>query len=73
MGDNENKFNTEVPIQDKVLLTFPQAAKYSGIGENKLRELAERKEFSECILKNGNRKLIKRVLFEEYLTEQDEI
>ena len=60
-------------IQDKVLLTFPQAAKYSGIGENKLRELAERKEFSECILKNGNRKLIKRVLFEEYLTEQDEI
>ncbi|MCX4319674.1 MAG: excisionase [Lachnospiraceae bacterium] len=73
MYNNENKFNTEVPIQDKVLLTFPQAAKYSGIGENKLRELAERKEFSECILKNGNRKLIKRVLFEEYLTEQDEI
>ena len=70
MYNNENKFNTEVPIQDKVLLTFPQAAKYSGIGENKLRELAE---FSECILKNGNRKLIKRVLFEEYLTEQDEI
>ncbi len=28
MYNNENKFNTEVPIQDKVLLTFPQAAKY---------------------------------------------
>lgn len=69
----KNEMSNEVPIQNRVLLTFPQAAKYSGIGENKLRELAERKEFSECILKNGNRKLIKRVLFEEYLTEQDEI
>ncbi|MDE6761787.1 MAG: helix-turn-helix domain-containing protein [Lachnospiraceae bacterium] len=69
----QNNISDEVPIQDKVLLTFQQAAKYSGIGENKLREIAERKEFSECILKNGNRKLIKRVLFEEYLTEQDEI
>lgn len=39
--------NVEVPIQKKVLLTFPQAAKYSGIGENKLRELAEREECSD--------------------------
>lgn len=67
-----DKTNT-VPIQNKVLLSFPQAAEYSGIGENKLREMAQLEECSGWILRNGNRKLIKRVLFEEYLTEQDEI
>ena len=46
----KNEMSNEVPIQNRVLLTFPQAAKYSGIGENKLRELAEREEFSNCIL-----------------------
>lgn len=63
----------EVPIQYKVLLTFSEAAKYSGIGENKLRELAEREEFSSCILRNGNRKLIKRENLQDYLLDLDEI
>lgn len=69
----QNKIPNEVPIQNKVLLTFPQAAKYIGIGENKLRECAERTEFSTCFLRNGNRKLIKRVRFEQLLLEIDEI
>ena len=63
--------NVEVPIQKKVLLTFPQAAKYSGIGENKLRELAEREECSDWIVRNGNRKLIKRERLRDYLLRQE--
>lgn len=67
----KNEMSNEVPIQNRVLLTFPQAAKYSGIGENKLRELAEREEFSNCILRNGNRKLIKRERLRDYLLRQE--
>ena len=67
----KNEMSNEVPIQNRVLLTFPQAAKYSGIGENKLRELAEREEFSNCILRN--RKLIKRENLQDYLLDLDEI
>ena len=69
----KNEMSNEVPIQNRVLLTFPQAAKYAGIGENKLRELAEREEFSNCILRNGNRKLIKRENLQDYLLDLDEI
>lgn len=69
----KNEMSNEVPIQNRVLLTFSQAAKYSSIGENKLRELAERTEFSNCILRNGNRKLIKRENLQDYLLDLDEI
>lgn len=65
--------SNEVPIQNKICLTFPQAAQYSGVGENKLRELMQREEFSECILRKGSHKLIKRVLLEEFLLKQEEI
>lgn len=67
----QNNISNEVPIQNKICLTFPQAAKYSGIGENKLRELAEREEFSECLLRKGSHKLIKRVLLEEFLLKKE--
>lgn len=67
----KNEMSNEVPIQNRVLLTFPQAAKYSGIGENKLRELAEREECSDWIVRNGNRKLIKRERLRDYLLRQE--
>lgn len=48
---------------EKFLLTFEEAAKYFHIGENKLRALAN--DNPKWVITYGNRKLIKRVLFEE--------
>ena len=56
-----------VPLWEKYLLTVEEAAQYFGIGESKLRKLAEENEDSEYILCNGNRRLYKRKLFEEYI------
>ena len=49
-------------------LTFEEAAEYSGIGINKLRDLGKE---TSCpfILYIGNKKLIKRKLFEKYIVE----
>ena len=49
----------EVPIWEKSNLTLEEAAAYSGIGKNKLRELSDEKDCS-FVLWNGNKRLIKR-------------
>ena len=56
-----------VPVWEKYLLTIEEGAQYFGIGENKLRRIAEENEDSDYILSNGNRRLIKRKRFEQYL------
>ncbi len=48
-------------------MTIEEGAQYFGIGEKKLRRIAEDNEDSEYILSNGNRRLKKRKRFEEYL------
>ena len=49
----------EVPIWEKSNLTLEEAAAYSGIGVNKLRELTNEKG-CKLVLWNGNKRLIKR-------------
>ena len=49
----------EVPIWEKSNLTLEEAAAYSGIGKNKLRELSDERNCS-FVLWNGNKRLIKR-------------
>ena len=49
----------EVPIWEKSNLTLQEAAAYSGIGVNKLRELSDEKG-CKFVLWNGNKRLIKR-------------
>ena len=56
-----------VPVWEKYLLAIEEGAQYFGIGENKLRRIAEENEDSDYILSNGNRRLIKRKRFEQYL------
>lgn len=56
-----------VPIWEKYTLTIEEAAKYFQIGETKLRHLIENNPNENFILCNGNRKLIKRRLFEDYI------
>lgn len=63
--------NTEnnVPLWEKYVLTIQEAAAYFHLGEKKLRKLAEEKEDADFFLRNGNRVMIKRKLFEKYLDE----
>lgn len=56
----------EVPIWEKSNLSLEEAAAYSGIGVNKLRELTNEKN-CRFVLWVGNKRLIKRRLFDQYI------
>lgn len=58
----------EVPIWQKSNLTLEEAAAYSGIGINKLRELTNDKN-CRFVLRVGNKRLIKRNLFDRYIEQ----
>lgn len=55
-----------VPIWEKSNLTLKEAAAYSGIGVNRLRELSNDKRCS-FVLWVGGKRLIKRRLLDEFL------
>ena len=62
-----------IPISEKYLLSISEAAAYFNIGEKRLRRLAE--DDNHFAIMNGNRYLIIRKRFEEYidsLTERGE-
>lgn len=63
-GKNERVI---IPIWKRYVLTITEAADYYHIGENKLRSMAEEHPEAKFIIMNGNRILIKRQKFEEYL------
>ena len=56
----------EVPIWEKANLTLEEAAAYSGIGINRIRELTNEKNCN-FVLFVGTKRLIKRKLFEKFL------
>ncbi len=59
----------KVPIYHKLNLTLKEAAEYSNIGVNRLTALLSD---SNCpfLLSVGNKKLIKRKAFEEYINSK---
>ena len=58
----------EVPIWEKSNLTLEEAAAYSGIGINKLREITN-DENCKFVLWVGSKRLIKRRLFDAYIEQ----
>ena len=63
----------EVPIWLKLNITIEEAAAYSGIGINRIRELINEKD-CDFVLKVGCKKsLIKRVNFERYIMSHEAI
>lgn len=58
----------EVPIWEKSNLTLEEAAAYSGVGINKLREISNQPRCN-FVLFVGNKRLIKRKLLDKYLDE----
>ena len=55
----------EVPIWEKSNLTVEEAAEYSGIGRNKLRELSD-DDHCPFVLWVGSKRMIKRKKLDEY-------
>ena len=64
--ENINKPKDEIPIWHKTNLTINEAAAYSNIGINKISSMLKIKN-CPFVLYVGNKKLVKRVAFEEYL------
>lgn len=60
----------EVPIWEKSNLTLEEAAAYSGIGINKLREITNERGCN-FVLFVGTKRLIKRRLLDAYLEKTD--
>ncbi len=59
----------EVPIWEKSNLTVEEAAAYSGIGVNKIKDLSN-SEKCTFVLWIGTKRLIKRKRFDEYIEKQ---
>lgn len=57
-----------VPIWEKITLTLEEAAAYSNVGINRIREITNN-ENCPFVLFVGNKRLIKRKPFEKYLEQ----
>ena len=57
----------EIPYWEKYMLTLREAAEYFHIGEKKMRQIAYDNMDAKFLLESGNRIMIKRKLFEEFL------
>ena len=58
-----------IPIKDKFCLTIDEAAAYFNIGEKKLRKIVTENLYTDFVIQNGVKYLIKRKRFESFLNE----
>lgn len=58
----------EIPFWNKLNLTIKEAAAYSGIGINRIEELLKQPKCN-FVLYVGNKKLVKRKEFEQYISK----
>ena len=59
-----------VPVHRKLLLTLSEAAAYTGLGINRLRELSHDREFEEeVVYLSGRRRYFRRARLERWFEE----
>lgn len=66
--DNTSAPKFDIPVWHKTNLTIEEAAAYSGIGMKKLYEMTG-DENCPFVLWIGTRRLIKRKVFDDYITK----
>lgn len=66
---NTKKENRKVPVWEKANLTLKEAAAYSNIGVNKIRELTD-SENCTFVVFVGTKRLIKRKSFDKFIESQ---
>lgn len=64
----EEVMNKTVPVWEKVTLTLDEAAEYSNIGINKIREISNNPRCNFVIFV-GKKRLIKRKEFEKFISD----
>lgn len=57
----------EIPIWEQYTLSIEEAAEYFRIGQRRLRQLVADNPTADFFLLNGNRVLIKRKMFEQFI------
>lgn len=62
-----------VPIWEKYSLSIEEAAAYFRVGENSIRKIIKENPNADFWFWNGNRKQIKRGLFEQFMDLQQVI
>ncbi len=68
-----DKKNKSVPIWQKFLLSVSEASEYFNIGDKKLRNLISNNQGAEWLFYNGERLMIKRIKFEQFIDETPSI
>ena len=63
----------EIPMWEKYTLTIEEAAIYFHIGEKRLRAMVLEQPNADFYFRNGNRVLIKRRLFEQYMDQAEAV
>lgn len=64
----------EVTLDNKYLLTIPEASRYFGIGKEKIKSIVNDNMIGgDFFIMNGTRILIKRQKFEQWLDRTDTI
>lgn len=63
----------EVEIKDKILLSVREASLLFNIGEKKLRNLISNNPNADWLFYIGQRMMIKRILFEEFILKTPNI
>ncbi len=66
METQKKKFT--IPIWQKWLLTLEEAAQYTGLGNQKLRDISN-DDGCNFVLWNGSKRMLKRTRLEEYLNK----
>lgn len=70
---SENNVAGKKPVMtEKLCLTVNEAAAYSGIGINKIRELLNDPACS-FVMRVGRKKMVKRAAFEEFIRNAEQI
>ena len=65
--------NKNVPIWEKYALTIREAAEYFHIGEKRMKKIVEQNRESDFVVMLGNRAMIKRKSFEQFLDSSKEL
>lgn len=69
---NKEEKRNLVPIWEKLNLSIEEAAAYTGIGENQLRELSQADD-CEFVIWIGSKRLLKRKKLEEFLDKKNSL
>ena len=67
-----DKMKQNVPVWEKITMTVEEAAEYSSIGINKIRELASDPRCN-FVIYIGKKRLIKRKEFEKFIADNVEL